>query len=492
MSGIAWRVRSDLQIVAGLFIASTALYALLGVRFDDRAVGMHFIDTQLLTDRLLESLWFYHGSPPMLNLLTGIGLKLFGGHAAGFFSVVFHVLGFVVALCIHAITLQLSKSRVTAVVTTALVVFSPSFVLYENVLFYDFLALALLTFVTFALCRYLQTLSTAWCHAFFVLAGTLLLTRSMFHLAWMLVVAGALVAVAWQHRRQILLAAAVPLLVVTLWYGKNYYYFGTFGASTWVGLGLSNITTLLVPKRELAPLIQEGKLSEWALVSRYRDDQILFMTNQRPPTGIPVLDQVKKSSGEYNLNFRDIPVVDRYYTADALTVIREFPSLYVLGLVMANRQYFSPTDMNDFFTPGNKAAVRPMQVILDPLLAGTSPRTAFMEQPHFGFTGRYTIPVNTSVPLIFAWLLVFSYGYWYARKGILSGETQARPDAVVIGFVVLTAAYLYAVSTAIEFSENFRYRVVVEPLFFALAATAVTRLIRSLGQRFARAQLAAQ
>ena len=492
MSAMAWRARGDLLIVAGLFIASTALYALLGVRFDDRAVGMHFIDTQLLTDRLLESLWFYHGSPPMLNLLTGIGLKLFGGHAAGFFSVVFHVLGFVVALCIHALTLQLSKSRITAALTTALVVFSPSFVLYENVLFYDFLALALLTFVTFALCRYVQTLRTAWCHAFFALAAALLLTRSMFHLVWMLVVAGTLLAVAWQHRRQIVLAAAAPLLVVTLWYGKNYYYFGTFGASTWVGLGLSNITTLLVPASELAPLVQEGKLSKWALVSRYLDDDVLFMTNQRPPTGIPVLDQVKKASGEYNLNFRDIPAVDRYYTADALTVIREFPSLYVLGLVMANRQYFSPTDMNDFFTPRNKAAVQPMQVILDPLLAGTSPRATFMEQPHFGFTGRYTIPVNTSVLLIFAWLLVFGYGYWYARKVIRSGDTQARPGAIVIGFIVLTAVYLYAVGTAIEFSENFRYRVVIEPLFLALTATAVTRLLRSLRQRFARGQLAAR
>ena len=75
-----------------------------------------------------------------------------------------------------------------------------------------------------------------------------------------------------------------------------------------------------------------------------------------------------------------------------------------------------------------------------------------------------------------------------ARKAIVAGETQARPDAVVIGFIVLTAVYLYAVSTAIEFSENFRYRVVIEPLFFALAATAITRLIRSLRQRFARAQ----
>ena len=56
----------------------------------------------------------------MLNLLTGIGLKLFGEHAAGFFSVVFHILGFAVALCLHALTLQLSKSRITAAVASGM------------------------------------------------------------------------------------------------------------------------------------------------------------------------------------------------------------------------------------------------------------------------------------------------------------------------------------------------------------------------------------
>jgi len=480
VSQTAWRLRTDLPVVTGLFVSSTVLYALLGVRFDDRTVGMHFIDTQLLTHRLLESLWFYHASPPGLNLLTGIGLKLFGAQAPIFFSAVFHLLGFLVALCIHALTLQLSASRLTAAIVTAVLVFSPSFVLYENCYFYDFLAMALLALVTFALHRYMQTRSTAWCATFFALAGVLLLTRSMFHLAWLVLVAAALVAVAWPHRRQILLAAAIPLLVVTLWYGKNYYYFGTFGTSTWLGLGLSNISTLLVPQTELMPLVQQGKLSKWALVSRYQDDRILFMTHQRPATGIPVLDEVRKSNGEYNLNFRDIPVVDRHYTADAVSVIREFPSLYVMGLIMANRQYFSPTDMNDFFTPGNREAVRPLQWLLDPLLAGTGPRNAFMEQPHFGFTGRYTIPVNTSVPLIVAWFLVFGYGYWHARQGIRSGQEDARSGAVTIGFIVLTAAYLYVVSTAIEFSENFRYRFVIEPLFFVLAATAITRSVRAL------------
>jgi hypothetical protein len=36
------------------------------------------------------------------------------------------------------------------------------------------------------------------------------------------------------------------------------------------------------------------------------------------------------------------------------------------------------------------------------------------------------------------------------------------------------------------FSENFRYRFVIEPLFFVLAATAITRSIRALRASMAK------
>ena len=60
----------------------------------------------------------------------------------------------------------------------------------------------------------------------------LLLTRSIFHLAWMLLIVVLLAILLRQYWRQVLLAAAARSCVVVLWYGKNYYYFGTFGAST--------------------------------------------------------------------------------------------------------------------------------------------------------------------------------------------------------------------------------------------------------------------
>jgi len=67
--------RYDLLIVLGLFTCSSLLYAVLGVRFEASTVlSMQFIDPALLTERMGESLWYYHATPPALNLLTVNGL----------------------------------------------------------------------------------------------------------------------------------------------------------------------------------------------------------------------------------------------------------------------------------------------------------------------------------------------------------------------------------------------------------------------------------
>lgn len=472
--------RLDVLVVMGLFAASQVLYALLGLRFDASTFPgyMQFIDIELLSNRLLESLWYYHANPPMLNLFAGMAQKMFGDNAGWFFSVSFHVLGLLVALCVYALVLKLRSGRTAACVATGLLVFSPAFVLYENWLMYTFPAMAMLTVSALTLYQYVQTLQTKWCVAFFGMLAALLLTRSLFHIAWMVLIAVLLVALLWDRRRQVMLAAIVPVLVVALWYGKNCYYFGTFSGSTWMGLGLSNITTLVVPRNELAPLVLEQKLSPYALVSRYENVATLFASREAKPTGIPVLDQVRKSTGEYNFNNAHLIEINGYYAADSLEVIRHFPASYVHGLMISNRLFFSPTNMNLYFSPTNRDAVRPMEWLFNPLLYGAKPTSGFIEQPHFGFTGRYRIEVNTGVPLIVLWWIVLGYGYAQARKGILSKEPDLKPRAIVIGFIVVTALYLYVVGTALELAENYRYRFLIEPLFMVLAVTTVADVVR--------------
>lgn len=479
--------RLDYLIVAGLFAVSRVLYAVLGVRFDSSTLQgyMQFIDLPLLRERLLESLWYYHAHPPLLNLYTGIGLKLFGNHADAYFSLTFHVLGFTMAVAVYILTLRLARSRPAAIVATALLVFSPAFVLYENWLMYTFPSAALLTISALLLHQYLATQSMRWAVAFFATLTLLLLTRSIFHLAWMVVVIALLAIALRRWWRQVLLAAAAPLLVVVFWYGKNYYYFGTFGASSAAGLGLANITTLMVERERLYPLFQDGRLSQYVMVSRYERPELLFMLQTPVHTGIPVLDEVKKADGRhYNYNNLQMVGVNRYYMRDAIEVIRTFPASYAIGVIISNRLFFSPTNMNAYFSPQNRAAALPMERIFNPLLYAVAAKPGFMQQPHFGFVDRNQMEVNTSVFLIAQWLVLLAYGYVQARRGFVARDIDGMPRALVLGFIVLTALYLYVVSTTIELAENYRYRFNIEPLFLVLLVTAAADLVRKLRSRF--------
>lgn len=487
----SWRATEPLDyiIVAGLFTVSRALYALLGLRFDSTTLPgyMQFIDPQLLRDRLLESLWYYHAHPPLLNLFAGIGLKLFGDNADGYFALTFHALGLTMALAVYILTLRLTGARPAAIIATGLLVFSPAFVLYENWLMYTFPSAALLTISALLLHQYLATRRTGWAVAFFTMLAILLLTRSIFHLAWMLLVAMLLAIVLRQWWRQVLLAAAAPLVVVALWYGKNYYYFGTFGTSTAAGLGLANITTLMVERESLYPLFQDGRLSQYVMVSRYERPELLFMLQTPVHTGIPILDQVKKSDGRhYNYNNLQMVGANRYYMRDAIEVIRTFPASYAIGLLVSNRLFFSPTNMNGYFSPENRAAALPMERIFNPLLYGVGAKPGFMQQPHFGFVGRNEMEVNTSAMLIALWCVLLAYGYVQARRGVVAADPESKPRALVLGFIVLTALYLYVVATTLELSENYRYRFNIEPLFMVLMVTAAADLVRKIRARAAK------
>lgn len=53
-----------------------------------------------------------------------------------------------------------------------------------------------------------------------------------------------------------------PLLVVILWCGKNFYYFGVFGTSSWGTMSFSKMTTLQLSTTERDSLIRIGKLSK--------------------------------------------------------------------------------------------------------------------------------------------------------------------------------------------------------------------------------------
>ena len=489
--GVCRRNWRPIALIGGLSVVSRVVYGLLGLRFDVSTFPsyLQFIDRELLSTRLFESLWYSHAHPPGLSFFTGVGIKLFGDQADMFYATVFHLLGLVLALSVFALVLRMAGSRIAAYVAAALLVVSPTFVLYENWLMYTFPAATLVAASALALGFYLDTRRIRYAVLFFSLLAVLALTRSVFHFFWCLGVLALLLAVVRVDRRRLLLASVVPLLVVGLWYGKNYFYYGTFSASSLLGLGLSNITTLTLTREELRPLVERGELSPLALVSRYSETETLVHALPVEPTGIPVLDTARKTDGYYNYDYLGLIEVNRIYTRDALTVARVFPFNYVVGILLANRLFFSPTDMNEYFSEANRAATAPMRKLFNPLFYGARQTPLYMVQPHFGFSGAPSLQVNTGFGLIFAWILFIPYAYVKARQLFVNGGPIERNTGIVIGFVLLSILYVYGVSTTLELGENYRYKFLIEPVFLALAASAIADAAGGLRRLLRRAIL---
>jgi hypothetical protein len=84
-----------------------------------------------------------------------------------------------------------------------------------------------------------------------------------------------------------------------------------------------------------------------------------------------------------------------------------------------------------------------------------------------------------------SWLLVLGYGYVQVRRVLLGRDPEQRPRAIVIAFIVVTTLYVYAVATAFELAENFRYRFLIEPLFMALTVTAAASFVRAVREKIA-------
>ena len=117
-----------------LFFLSRAAFAACGLRFctDHVAAQMHFVELDLLRDRLLESLWYLHGQPPLMSVLLGLLLKAFGDHYAVALHAVFVAMGAATGAGIVALLLRLGLAARTSVGVAIAYSLLPAVLIYEH------------------------------------------------------------------------------------------------------------------------------------------------------------------------------------------------------------------------------------------------------------------------------------------------------------------------------------------------------------------------
>jgi hypothetical protein len=382
-----------------------------------------------------------------MNLFVGLVLKAAPGSEATVFQAVYLLLGFGFYSSVFALMRLLGVSRGIGLAISTLLMMSPSFILFEHQLVYDWPVACLLTISGVLLARSLRTLRLVPLLLFFSCVALLCFTRSIFHLVFFLMAFFLVLSGRWQERRVIVLAAVVPFLLITTLYAKNYFVFGKFSSGTGVGGNVAKVLTRSTPLEERRRWVDAGLVSQ------------LFLSDPAPPVAdlpglyqhvsgyedIPALRNTLKRDGKstnYN-HLAYIAVHDQYFN-DALTVMRHYPARELFGLLSAGYCYFRSTS-DWVILETNRSKMMPLIAFYDHMLYGELP----WELP-YGKGYKIYLFLLAGLPF----LLV--YGIRVGRRSAV-GERRLDPSARdLVRFMCLTTLYVFLCTTTMELAENQR------------------------------------
>jgi hypothetical protein len=315
--------------------------------------------------------------------------------------------------------------------------------------------------------------------AFFALGGLIVLSRSFYHLGWLLLVVALILMINRQWRRGIMIAAALPILLCALLYVKNYAVFGFFSGSSAYGGQLTYGTTFQLTPLEVQELRSSGTISAltYDAPSWFADRPGLL----DPRTGVPVLDQRLKSTGAPNWNNRGYLEVWNQYSRDAVATARAKPSVLLRAARMGLLILFVPSDGFNFasttVTMANQSHLSTLEGFTDVALYG-QPHRIFTAQDPSSFThaqlgGRLR---DVGWLIVLAYLIAVGYG---ARMLTTSLARRAPPDLLaMVAFTLFTIGYILVIDVPLGIPDNNRYRFMADPLMVALLAVAITALAR--------------
>ena len=460
--------RGQLALGLGaLFVLSRlGYYWGLGVRFNDYPLRVYwqFLAPRLLRTRLLESLLYLHSQPPLFNLYLGAVLKLGGPRPAPLLHAVSLACGLGVLLVSFSLMRRLGVSRGLAAVLSLWLVTSPAFVAYENWLFYSLPMALLLAASALLLEGFLRRGGALRGLGFFFLLFLIGATRSVFHLAWFLLVLAGLLAVRRPPRCAVLRAAALPLLLLVALYAKNLALFGSFSSSSWLGMNLARLTVEELAPEERERLIASGRLSELSRVPAFgRPSQYPPELSEPDPrfAGVPAVSWLDKLTEAANYNHLGYARVSRLYLGDALWVLRHRPATYLRGVGKAWEIYFRSASSLKFLGVENRRRLATAFDVYDYVFFGRVPWVGFprTELGEADFSGARYLALWVGLPLVLGFGVAAALG----RVGALGREGR-----VVVGYLCFNIAWVALVGNLLELGENNRFRFETDPLSLVL------------------------
>jgi hypothetical protein len=296
--------------------------------------GMPLIDERLLRNDLARSLYYLHSQPPLFNLYVATVLR-----SSADFARSYQRLNWVMGLALYLVTFALMRrcgiAPAPALVLCLAFLLNPNALWMESAVYYAVVMALLLTAAGYCFVRALGQSSYGWFLALCVLLGMLPLTRAFFTWLWCFAAAGFAAAVFWRSRKgpAVLAAALLPCVLVAAFQAKQWWLFGLTSGSSWLGCNLTTMTAGMSREKEEA--LRRGKVSPLVKVYRNASPEVYKQYVSVPATGIPILDEDRKTGGEPNFHNMIYVPVGRQYLHDSLYVIVRNPHKYAFNVLNA-------------------------------------------------------------------------------------------------------------------------------------------------------------
>ncbi len=473
------RTRTWLWVVIASFVVSRLVYALhYGVRFEDSSLlnYMQFIDPLLLRTDLARSIYYLRDQPPLFNLFLGVVLKISGAHANGVFQGIYLALGLSLACSMYLLLARLRVAPAFAALVPILFTVAPTTLLYENWLFYTYPVAALLSVSALFLHRFLVDRRLLDASVFFTLLAVIVLARGIFHFAWLLLLVGGLLIFCWAERRRILLAASIPTMFVAAFYLKTLLVFGTLlSGHAYQQINFAVMTVSRLPEGERQALIKAGVLTPVSTVQANGTTSFRPFAKYMPkytPTGIPLLDMRKKSTGYTNWQHGMVVDIGALFDKDARVVDGLHPELYWQSVKNNLRRYAVVSSRTYPFVSNASANALKLGSLVrahDRYLVGAEPPS----QPAPGLTFGFLVAIAFALGVCVRWL-------WQRCP-----PTDAA-SVLTVGYVLFNIAYVSAVTILFSYGDHNRYRFKVTPFYCILLALLVQTVWRSAASRMQR------
>jgi len=448
------RYRLDVLLLLFCFVASRVTIKLVGVTFGYNALFEYwqYLDVGSLKTNLLQSLWYQHSQPPVFNLLLGIILKVSGNYNLYVIKFLFLATSFCNATLLLSILSRILRDSKIPLIFSLLYLLSPATMLFENELFYTtFISLLLLLAVNF---MFMPGLKQSWRHlaGMFAALSLVCLTRSMYHLMWLLITT---VIIIYYYRknsvRKVLLMAFLSIILAGGLYVKNAIVFGNFSASSWVGMNFSRI---VFHNKQLTGSNSIASLPPFMPVSYYK--KFLLDDNKKKYAGKNDRNLLMETKNDRYINMNNVGYLEisKIYLAAGLEEVSRHPASYLKNACTAFIIFFTPASTY-FKVTENEKRIRYYDMI-------------YSFNPAPLFTGRDAKKLSLAIAAIPKFIFYVFIFFVMIREGF-----RSRSISLLNVFIIFTILFSAIVSSLLDYGENMRFRYEIEPLFLILAAQAI-------------------